>query len=77
MAKKKIARPMVSDHNLLTGETIEREMNDAEYALYLSDIENDAQKTKQEQDAVARRELVVAKLATLNITEEDLRVMGL
>ena len=77
MAKKKITRPMVSDHNLLTGETIEREMNDAEHALYLSDIENDAQKTQQEQDAIARRELVVAKLATLNITEEDLRVMGL
>jgi hypothetical protein len=77
MGKKKIARPTVSDHNLLTGDIIEREMNDAEYALYLSDIENDAQKAQQEQDAIARRELVVAKLATLNITEEDLRVMGL
>jgi hypothetical protein len=77
MGKKKIARPTVSDHNLLTGDIIEREMNDAEYALYLSDIENDAQKAQQEQDSIARRELVVAKLATLNITEEDLRVMGL
>jgi hypothetical protein len=77
MGKKKVVRPTVSDHNLLTGDIIEREMNDAEYALYLSNIENDALKSQQEQDAIARRELVVAKLATLNITEEDLRVMGL
>jgi hypothetical protein len=77
MAKKKITRPTVSDHNLLTGDIIEREMNDAEYALYLSDIENDGLRAKQEQDAIRQREIVVAKLASLNITEEDLRVMGL
>ena len=77
MAKKKITRPMVSDHNLLTGDIIEREMNDAEYALHLSNVEQDSLKSQQQADAIRQRELVVAKLATLNITEEDLRVMGL
>lgn len=34
-----MTRPIISGINVETGETVERELNDDEYAQYLADIE--------------------------------------
>jgi hypothetical protein len=79
MAKKKPnPRPIITEHVILTGDIIEREMNDAEYALYLSNIAANEQSVKDLNNAAKQKEILIAKLvAATNLTEEELKGLGL
>ena len=65
-------KPIIKIHNVETGEIIEREMNDAEFA----DWEN--QQAKAAQEAEAKAAAVIAKsalLEKLGITEEEAKLL--
>lgn len=67
-----MTRPMVRIHNTETNEIIDREMNDAEYAQYVKDVES--HRLLQEQI----RETDTAKAALLNrlgITAEEAKLL--
>jgi hypothetical protein len=65
-------RPIIKIHNTETGEVIEREYNDEEYAQHLIDVENERksllEKTKAEADKAAL-------LAKLGITADEARLL--
>ena len=59
---------MVRIHDLATNEIIDREMNDAEFAVYEADkAEYEAKQTEAEANSIAKSEL----LAKLGITAEE------
>jgi len=65
-------RPIMKIHNVETGEIIEREYNDAEYAQYLVDKENTEKSLVAELKAQSDK---AALLAKLGITEEEARLL--
>lgn len=67
-----MSRPIVKIHNAETGEVIEREYNDEEYAQYLIDVEN-AQKSLAAESKVESDK--AALLAKLGITADEAKLM--
>ena len=72
-----MSRPMIRIHNTQTDEVIDREMNDAEFAIWQVQqedlvIEKSEAKAKATAKAVAE-----GKLAALGLTTDDLRALGL
>lgn len=69
-----MAKPIIKIYNVETDETIEREMTAQEFAAYQA-----GNKAKEEADAKAEAEkaAVVAKLAALGLTLDDLKVLGI
>ena len=69
---KTTKRPVVRIHDLSTDEIIDREMNDAEFAQYESElaiqVAADAAKAKAEADKAAL-------LARLGLTEDELKTI--
>ena len=68
---------MVVEHDIVTNEITEREMNDAEFAewqhrIEFQQAENAASATKQ-----AAKEAAQAKLAALGLNIDDLEALGL
>lgn len=64
----KITRPMVRIHDLATNEIIDREMNDAEFAVYEADkVEYEAKRAEAILKATARADL----LQKLGISAEE------
>ena len=67
--------------NALTGETIEREMTEAEQAerdAFLAKVESEAKVEANEQAAKqSAKEAAQAKLAALGLTTDDLKALGL
>jgi hypothetical protein len=72
-----MTKPMIRIHNTETDQVIDREMTDAEHAIYLSEQEIAAQYKKDYLDQIAAREAAEAKLAALGLTTDDLRALGL
>ena len=72
-----MSKPMIRIHNTKTNEVIDREMTNAEYAVWQADIElqNEA-KAKDEAKATAKA-AAEGKLAALGLTTNDLRALGL
>lgn len=72
-----MTKPIIAIHNIETDEFIEREMNNEEYADYL-DLAEKA-KIQKETDLAkeAAKETAQAKLATLGLTTNDLKALGL
>lgn len=71
-----MSRPKITIHNALTGETVEREMNDEEFAQYQAD--QIAEQERQEAEAVAAAEAATKKAALLDklgITEEEAKLL--
>jgi hypothetical protein len=65
-------RPMVRIHNQATGEIIDREMNDAEFAQFEADqVAQAARQAEAEAKAAAK----AALLAQLGITEEQAKLL--
>lgn len=65
-------KPLIRIHNAETGEIIDREMNDAEYEIYLERIaEYQAEQAEAEAKAAARQ----AILDRLGLTEEEARLL--
>lgn len=72
-----MSRPMICIHNVETNEIIDREMNDAEFAVYQADqAALTLEKTKAE-EAKAKRQAAEAKLAALGLDLDDLKALGL
>lgn len=68
---------MIIEHNVTTGEVIEREMTAKELAQFAKDVaEREAIETAEAQ-AAAAKEAAQAKLAALGLTTDDLKALGL
>ena len=67
-----MSRPMVRIHDLLTNEVIDREMNDAEFAVY--EAEQAAQQTEKA-EAKAKATAKAALLTRLGITAEEAQLL--
>jgi hypothetical protein len=64
----------IIEHNVETGEIIEREMTKAEFTKYEKQV---AEIQAQSQSIKTAKESAEAKLAALGLTAEDLRALGL
>lgn len=67
-----MSRPMIKIVNLETGEEIEREMNDEEFAQYEIDQLADAENKRQKAAKAAAK---AALLERLGITEEEAKLL--
>jgi hypothetical protein len=70
-------KPMIRIHNTETNEVIDREMTDAEHAIYLQEQQIAAQYKQDHLDQIAARDAAQAKLAALGLSIEDLKALGL
>lgn len=74
-----MSRPLVSIHDLSTGVTEEREMNDQEYAQHLIDIqhheEHEAQMIAEAEAKATAKASALAKLAALGLSEEEAQAL--
>lgn len=68
----KTTRPMVRIHNTETDEVIDREMNDAEFALYEADQAAQAAQAAAEAAKAAEK---AALLARLGITADEAKLL--
>ena len=68
----KTSRPMVRIHDLSTNETIDREMNDAEFAQYEADQAAQAELAAAEAAKAAEK---AALLARLGITADEAKLL--
>ena len=66
-----MSRPIVKIHNVSTGEIINREMNDDEFAQHQKDLADELKsKARAEAKALAKSDL----LAKLGITEDEAKL---
>lgn len=71
-----MTKPNIRIHNVETGEVIDREMNDAEFAQYEAEREAAEAKFAEEQAAAnAKAAQRRAILEHLKITEEEARIL--
>ena len=70
-------RPKIKEVNCTTHEEIVREMNDEEFANYESDLIRYEAKIKAQAETEAAKTAAEAKLATLGLTTDDLKALGL
>jgi hypothetical protein len=68
----KSTKPIVREHNTETGEVIDREMNDQEFAAYEAD---QAAQVAKQAEATAKAAQRQALLTRLGITEEEARIL--
>jgi hypothetical protein len=74
-----MSRPLVAIHDLSTGVSEEREMNDQEYAQHLIDIqhheEHEAQMIAETEAKATVKAAALAKLLALGLTEEEAQAL--
>ena len=66
-----MAKPMIRLFNCETQETIDREMNDDEYASHLARIENDKKEVLDKAKVSEAKASALAKLAALGLTADE------
>jgi hypothetical protein len=67
-----MTKPIIKIANVETGEEIEREMNDVEFAQYKAD---QAAQAERQANAQAQAETKAALLERLGITEEEAKLL--
>ena len=67
-----MSKPIIRIHNLETDEIIDREMNNAEFAIYEADQAAQAIEQAEAEAKAAQRQ---ALLTRLGITEEEARIL--
>lgn len=72
-----MSRPIVVEHDALTGEITEREMNDLEFAQYQERVAEHEAEIMALAAKEAAKEAAQAKLAALGLTTDDLKALGL
>jgi transcription elongation GreA/GreB family factor len=72
-----MTKPTTKVINTQTGEEIEREMNDAEYAQHLKDTAEEQERKDAQAKVEADKAAAQAKLAALGLTADDLKALGL
>ena len=74
-----MSRPLVSIVDVLTGERIEREMNDAEYAEHIDVLaQHEAARVEaeqREQQQAAAKASARAKLKALGLTDDEIAAL--
>lgn len=68
---------IIVEHNVETGEVVERKMTDDELAQLEADKLEAKAKLEAEELAAEKKAAAEAKLAQLGLTAEDLKVLGL
>jgi len=72
-----MTNPIVKEHNIETGEIVERPMSDVEFEAWTANA-NEAEELKIKTQALENaRQEAQAKLLALGLTEADLIAMGL
>lgn len=71
----KMTKPIIVIHDTETGELIEREMTEAEYAEVIERESFAAQALAETAAREIAREATIAKLAALGLTPEDLAAL--
>lgn len=66
------SRPIIRIHNAETGEILDREMNDLEFAQFQADQADIAAKAKAKEDAAIAK---AALLDRLGLTEEEAKLL--
>jgi len=72
-----MSKPMIKIVNAETGEEIEREMNDEEFAQWEQDKAKSELEKQAHSELAAKKAAAKAKLAALGLTPDDLAVLGL
>lgn len=67
----------VKEHNLATGEVLEREMTAEEVEQLQADQQVQQQLEAAKAEAEQKRQAAIAKLETLGLTVDDLTALGL
>lgn len=67
-----MSRPIVKEHNLSTGEIIEREMTDAELEVYEAEAIEESRKVAEAAEKVAKRGAILERLG---LTEDDAKLL--
>lgn len=67
-----MSRPMIRIHNAEIDEVIDREMTEAEYEVYLQDIEQLELKKKAQEKAQQQKQALLEKLG---ITEDEAKLL--
>jgi len=70
-----MTKPMISFHNALTGEDVDRPMNDAEYAEYLILVAAQEAMKLAEGQTQSDRASAEAKLAKLGLTSNEIAAL--
>ena len=72
-----MSKPMIRIHNTDTGEIIDREMTNAEFAQFEADQVEAEAKAAQAEAKAAAKTAAQTKLAALGLSVEDLQALGL
>jgi hypothetical protein len=67
-----MSKPTIKIHNASTNEIIEREMTDAEYAIWLAEQKAEAARQAEAQAKATQRQALLDKLG---ITEDEARLL--
>ena len=72
-----MTNPIIKIVNTSTGEEIEREMTNDEFAAYQAEKAEDTLKAQALAEAETAKAAAQAKLAALGLTADDLKALGL
>ena len=72
-----MTKPTVRIHDISTDEVIDREMTDAEFAIYEAEQAKHAEAQSKAEAAESAKAAAQAKLAALGLTTDDLKALGL
>lgn len=72
-----MSKPITRIYDIETGETVEREMTDAEYEVYLAEQADSQKRINERAEAEQARKSAAEKLALLGLSEDDLKALGL
>jgi HD superfamily phosphohydrolase YqeK len=72
-----MSKPITRIFNIETGETVEREMTDAEHTIYLADQADSQRRIDERASAESAKKVAAEKLAALGLTADDLQALGL
>ena len=68
-------KPMIRIHNVETGEIVDREMDDDEFAIYEFETIKNSQNKLEEQAKAEAKASAIAKLAALGLTEDEAKAI--
>lgn len=72
-----MSRPTVRIHDTAKDEVIDREMTDAEFAIYEAEQATQVAQVAAQAQADTAKAAAQAKLAALGLTTDDLKALGL
>lgn len=71
-----MSNPIIKEHNIETGEIVERPMTDEEYAAWSAAADEAEELKSKNAELIAAKEAAIAKLAALGLDLNDLQALG-